>query len=418
MKKYQLFLFFSLFTAILFSCDDFDDVPPEDDTTYFVSQNEITTYSLTQMNTLLTLAPSWYPELEDLIEPVAEELASDVKLVKISYNTTFEGENVVASGLVSIPQTAGTYPILSFQNGTNTLNSEAPSEADYTLLSDENMALKLLTMMASTGFVVAIPDYLGFGESDDMFHPYLDKTSTVQSVLDMLRAVKEMLEEGDVSVSDDLYITGYSQGGWATAAVQEAIDSDYAEEFELKASSCGSGPHKLLTFSSWLFAQTSYEMPYFLAYLINSYSKLGMTTPIDSIFQEPYAEIIPDLFDGTQSGSEINAQLTENIEELLRPNFIANWDQDDIFSSLDSMLESNSNSGYSTSTPTLLIHGDADTYVPSTLTENLYQEYIDAGVSSDVLELRLLSGLDHTDAVFPAELATISWFIELKNNTN
>ena len=80
------------------------------------------------------------------------------------------------------------------------------------------------------------------------------------------------------------------------------------------------------------------------------------------------------------------------------------------------MLEENSISGYSTSTPTLLIHGDADTYVPSSLSENLHDEFIDAGVSSELINLTLLPGLDHTGAIVPAELASIIWFIELRDS--
>jgi len=428
MKNCITLLLFILFAVVLFSCDDFDDTPPitnPTDSTYFETYESITSYSLTDMNTLLTLASSLYPELKELIEPIEEELASDVQLIRINYNTTFDGNNVVASGLVSIPKTSGTYPIMSFQNGTNTLHSDAPSVSDYTLLSEDNMSLKLLAMMASTGFVVAIPDYLGFGESDDMFHPYLHKTSTVQSVLDMLRAVKEMLNEQkaisnlqEVTVNDDLYITGYSQGGWATSAIQEAINTIYSDEFTLKASASGGGPHNLVAFADSVFSEETYDQPYFLAYLFNSYEKLGMTTPIDSIFQEPYAAKISSLFDGTKSGGEINEALTTNISELLTANFIANWNKGGVYESLYTMLEANSNHGYATTTPTQLMHGTADTYVLPSLSENLYQEFVDSNVSDDLISLNLLDGLDHTGAVIPAELTAIKWFIELKDSEN
>jgi hypothetical protein len=44
-----------------------------------------------------------------------------------------------------------------------------------------------------------MPDYLGFGSSDNMFHPYLHKESTVQTVLDMLRAVDELASIKNIS---------------------------------------------------------------------------------------------------------------------------------------------------------------------------------------------------------------------------
>ncbi len=424
MKEYgRILLYFFLFVIVLSSCsknDGFDDTPPQTSDEYFIAKEDITTYTVDQMNTLLDLAPTFFPELAGALEPVSEYLESDVQLVKITYNTTFNDKEIVASGVVSIPKTAGTYPLISFQNGTNTLNSDAPSESSFVpLLSEDNVPIKVLSMMASTGFVIAIPDYLGFGASDDMFHPYLDKESTVQTVLDMLRAVEEMIaKEEDIELNDDLYITGYSQGGWATSAVQAAIDQQYSSEFNLIASASGGGPHNLVAFTDYLLSEDTYPMPFFLAYICNSYQNLGMTTPIDSIFQQPYADKIPGLFDGSLTGGEINTQLTTNLNELLTANFIENWNKGGIYESLYSMLENNTNSGYSTTTPTLLVHGTADNYVPASLSQSLRQEFIDAGTNSSLVNLSLLDGLDHTGAVVPAELASIKWFLELKNGEN
>lgn len=401
------FYYFLAFVIAFASCDEFEDVPPQSDDEYLVQHTKIesSSRSALEIQTLITLASLQYPDLAE----IKDKFTSGVDVYKITYNTTFEGEDRLASGLLCLPTQSGSYPIMSFQNGTNTLHDAAPS-AD-----PGNNLFQLLETMASTGFVVAIPDYLGFGEADDMFHPYLHKESTVQSVLDMLRAAKEMLDKQDnLEFNNDLYITGYSQGGWATMALQQAIETNYSNEFTLKASACGGGPHNLIAFTDYLLAEETYPMPYFLAYLFNSYMNLGMTTPIDSIFQQPYADRIPDLFDGNNSGADINNQLTTNVSDLFQPGFIGNWNKGGIYESLYSMLEANTNSGYSTTVPTMLIHGEADTYVPAFLSQNLYDEFIAAGVSTEQLGLSLLPGLDHTDAIIPAELSSILWFIDLK----
>jgi fermentation-respiration switch protein FrsA (DUF1100 family) len=121
------------------------------------------------------------------------------------------------------------------------------------------------------------------------------------------------------------------------------------------------------------------------------------------------------LFDGSLTGGEINAELTTNLNDLLTANFIENWNKGGIYESLYSMLEANTNSGYSTTTPTLLVHGTADNYVPASLSESLRQEFIDAGTNPSLVNLSLLADLDHSGAIVPAELASIMWFIELKN---
>ena len=403
----QIFLYLFLFTLVFYSCDDFDDVSPQTDDEYFVTKEKLTTYSIIQINAIINVASNLYPKLAE----ISDKFTSGVEVYKLTYKTTFNGKKRLASGLVCLPTQAGIYPIMSFQNGTNTLHSAAPS-VDY-----NNELFKVLEITASTGFVVVIPDYLGFGEADDMFHPYLHKESTVQTVLDMLKAVEEMMDKQEsIILNNDLYITGYSQGGWATMAVQEAIDKHYSNEFNLKGSACGGGPHNLVGFSEFLLSKTDYPMPYFPAYLYNSYLNLDMATPIASIFQEPYAGKIPTLFDGTKDGGQLNAQLTTSINDLFTPNLIENWDKGGIYESLYSMLQENSISGYSTSTPTLLIHGDADTFVPASLSESLRDEFIDAGVSSELINLTLLPGLGHTDAIVPAELASIIWFIELRDS--
>jgi pimeloyl-ACP methyl ester carboxylesterase len=413
LRRFYLFLALIIVFA---SCDDYEDVPPQTDDEYFVSKKDITSYSVNDINTMLNLASTVFPDLADLLSPISGELTMDIKLVKITYKTTFNGEDIMASGVVSIPNSEGSYPLLSFQNGTNTLHSAAPSESDYSLLSQNNVPLKLLSMMASAGFVIAIPDYLGFGDADNMFHPYLDEASTVQSIADMLKAVVEMLAKDEsVNLNNDLYIQGYSQGGWASMALQRSIDNGSLNNFNLKASACNAGPHYLIDFTDWLLAEESYPMPYFLAYLYNSYMNLDMTTPIDSIFQQPYADKVPTLFDGSMSGDEINNELTTTVADLFTPGFIENWNKGGIYESLYNMLEENSNGGYSTSTPMLLIHGGADTYVPAFMSENLHTDFLNNGVSQDNITLMILPGLDHTDAIVPAGLLSINWFIDIKD---
>jgi predicted esterase len=303
----------------------------------------------------------------------------------------------------------GTFPVMSYQNGTNTLHSQAPS------VNPNNELYLMLEFVASTGFVVSIPDYLGFGASDNMFHPYMDKESTVQSVLDMLRAVEELATNYlDIELKNDLYISGYSQGGWATMQVQKAIEQQFSNEFNLKASACGAGPYDLSYINEYILSQTEYPMPYFAGYMLNSYTNLGdVTTPPDTIFNEPYAGKISTLYDGSKSGEEINAQLTTSVEDLFNASYIENYATDTIYSSLMETLETNSISAWATSVPTRIYHGEEDDFVPAQVSQNIYQDFLDAGVSSNNVELYPLPGLDHTGGIIPTGLASVNWFLEL-----
>ncbi len=367
------------------------------------------------------LKKSYLPELINIafnqlestpeLEAIKAKVENGVLVYKISYYTSFQNELKKASGLVCIPTGGGPFPILSYQNGTNTLHTNAPSvNPDYQLYM-------ILEFVASTGFVVVIPDYLGFGDASDMFHPYLDAESTNKTVLDMIRATRELTSNYlDKELNGDLYIAGYSQGGWATMQLQKEIETKYMDEFNLKASACGAGPYNLTEFNDYVTEITTYPMPYFLGYLFNSYINTGdITTPISNVFQEPYATKITTLYDGTKTGEEINNELTTSISGLFTSDYLANYVTDEKYASVRSTLEKNSISAWKTEIPTLLIHGMQDVYVPVQISGNIYQAFQQQGVSLNTINYLPLAGVDHPGGIVPSGLASVSWFLSLRD---
>ncbi len=401
-------LLFALFISLLSSCDlfnnDNDNNKPVDK--FLVSYEMQKSYLPDFIKIAFDQFTTNYPELEE----IKSKVENGVFVYKITYNTSFNGELKQASGLVCIPTGDGPFPIMSYQNGTNTLHSNAPSvNPDYPLYM-------LLEFVASTGFVVVIPDYLGFGASDDMFHPYLDKNSTIKTVLDMLRATKELTANYlDTPLNDDLYIAGYSQGGWATMQVEKEIEDKYMNEFNLQASACGAGPYDLNYINEYVTGLQTYPMPYFLGYMFNSYMNLGLTTPISDVFQEPYASKIPTLFDGTKSGEDINAELTTSMPDFFTADYIDNYGPDGPYAPVDSILQANSISAWATEIPTLIIHGMEDTFVPKEVSTNMYQDFLAKGVRQEQITWKPLQGLGHTDGIIPAGVASVTWFINLES---
>ncbi len=359
------------------------------------------------MKNVLSLYANVYPQLKN----ISDNLDYDIDVYTITYSTKFKDSDVIASGLVSVPSTAGTYPLMSYQNGTNTLHSEAPS------VNPDNQLFLLLEFIASTGFVVSVPDYLGFGASSNMFHPYLDKESTIQSVTDMLRAVDELtVNHLGFKINKDLYITGYSQGGWATMQLQKAIEDNSDSEFNLKASSCGAGPYDLRYVNDYILGLTNYPMPYFVGYIFNSYLNLGdITNSAGDIFKSPYDQRIMTLYNGTKSGDEINAQLTTATADLFTADYISTANTNVKFSSVISSLGKNSIAAWKTNIPTLLTHGTADNYVPEQISKNMYNEFLAKGVDASKIEYIAIEGAGHNTAIIPSGVATFNWFISLNN---
>lgn len=407
-KLVQFLFYFSLFAFVLVSCDDgMSDVEtPVTGNKYLVNFELQEAYTKTQIDLLIDLASTQYPDLED----VSDLIQSGVEVYKITYKTTFDNKTVTASGVVAIPDVAGHYPVLSYQNGTNTLHSKAPS------VDTGNELFRILKVMASTGFIISLPDYLGFGEADDMFHPYLHRESTVQTVTDMLKAVREFVDnKEEISLNDDLYIAGYSQGGWATMQVQQAIEADTGFGYNLKASACSAGPYNLLTLNEYVVGQQEYPMPYFLAYIFNSYLQLGLTTPVNTVFKEPYADKIATMFDGKTSGDDLNYELTTTISDLFTSEYLTGWETETTYADVLSMLEENSVPGFVPNVPTMIMHGTDDTYIPSIVTEEKYAEFLAGGASPEMVLYVPLEGLDHTGGIIPAGLTSILWFLEMEN---
>ena len=111
----------------------------------------------------------------------------DVDYYKFTYKTTLNGNKIQASGLLGIPKGMTTTPaLLSAQHGTMFADADAPSNFPTAFTGFE--------LFASAGFITVIPDYIGFGASKDIAHPYYDMQSSGIAVVDMIKAAKHYLK--------------------------------------------------------------------------------------------------------------------------------------------------------------------------------------------------------------------------------
>jgi pimeloyl-ACP methyl ester carboxylesterase len=402
-------LFFTIAVAVaLFlatSCSrDSDD--PFADNRFLTSAEKVFTTPTANILTLLNMFSSANPDVAALSSYVTH----DVDVWRVTYKTTLYNEEITASGLICFPATPGNYPVLSFQNGTNTQHSNAPS------VYPANFSYLLVQNVASMGFVVVIPDYPGFGSSDNKAHPYLLKEPTVRCVKDMLEALREF--DADIALAgtttDDLYLFGYSQGGWATLALHSDIETNGVAGFNLVASAAGAGPASLSGMFKGLVTATEYPMPSYFAYIAHAYHTYNQfAVGYADIFNQPFASRIPSLFNGMLSTGSINAQLTAIVADLLKPEFIAGFDTDPFYGGVWGALEENSIGAWNTSVPLFLTHGEDDTQVPAAVTVSFYNDMITAGSLPSVVSMELIPGADHGNGLIPASVKSLLFLIEL-----
>lgn len=376
---------------------------------YFISKEQALSYSETNINYLLDLAVQSYPEIAG-IKPY---VTNGVDVYKMVYLTETGGEEIEASGLVCIPSEAGKYPVLSFQNGTNTKHSDAPtvkvSDPSYTLVE----------AISSLGFIVVLADYPGFGSSSHIPHPYLIAEPTVRAITDMFKALNEAAgtEFPGITVEDEYYLLGYSQGGWATLALHKALETDYSAEFNLAASACGAGSYNMHYLFTTMISTDTYPMPAYLGYIIHAYSAYDQfTNPVNEILNEPYATRLGTLYDGTLSTGQINDQLTTSIPELFKSGFLSGFESSPDYSSVRNALLNNSISGWKTLRPLLFTHGQSDTSVPVIATEAMYDEMMNAGTSPEICKKTIYPGLEHGDGLIPCMMESLVFLINVRDN--
>jgi len=409
-RKWIRYIAGTIMAVLIFSsCEDlFERDPDAEDNEYLASMELIKTISPTEATSLFAYLKTLYPDAQT----ISDEASTGVKVYKITYHTGFQGSPVIASGLVCTPSGSGEYPLLSFQNGTNTLHNNAPT------VNPDWQMYQFLEAVSSTGFVIAIADYIGFGSSEELFHPYLDKESTMRCIIDMLQATKELAEPHnlDIALSNDLYITGYSMGGWATLCLQKALETEFTNEFNLKASACAAGPYDLEFISDSIMKQETYPMPYFLGYILHSFTSLGqVTNPLSDILKEPYASRIPSLYDGNKDGDEINSQLTSSVSDLFTEAYQEGYRTDPNFSSVMQTLLRNSVEAWNINTPLMLLHGEEDEFVPPQVSEKMYDDLRTAGTDENMIQKVYFPGIDHPEGIIPCGIAGINWFLEIKN---
>jgi len=392
------------FFVFITSCTKEKD-PPNND--YFLSKSVATTFTVEYINSLIDFASTDFPELAE-IKP---SVTNDITVYKIIYKTTVNGEEINASGLVCVPAEPGAYPVLSFQNGTNTLNASSPSE------NAANYSYQLVEIIASMGYVVVIADYPGFGESVNIPHPYLVTEPTVKSLVDMLFAVKEMVnsELPDIELKNEYYLLGYSQGGWATLALHKALELEYADDFHLNGSACGAGPYDIFLLLEGMVSISSYPMPVYIGYIIYAYTSYGQfTNPVADILKEPYASRLSTLYTGMLTSDQINNQLTTSVSDLITTDFLSGFSTSSQYSSLRDALHNNSIEAWHTYKPLLLIHGGADTHVSPVSTESMFSSMLSAGTSEGIVQKVIVDGVDHGDGLFPCMIQSIKFLQDLR----
>lgn len=320
---------------------------------------------------------------------------------KIPYTTRDEeGNEVKVSGLFVIPtglpdmvnNTLG-LSMVSDDHGTIFANAEAPSVIADTSGAPDGSAI-LLTSLG--GFATLQPDYIGFGDSNDHYHPFVLKDSLANATVDFIKQVKIFASDNNIKLNNQLFLTGYSEGGYASMATLKKIEEEQLTDLTVTMAAPMAGPYALKLMADGVLSQATLGVPSFMANIGYSYAKAN-SQAITSVINEPYASKLAKLFNGDLDRSKIDPELTTvttGANGLFVQDFVSNYFTKDNHWFKESVTRNNVHDWVPTTT-VRLVHCEGDDVIPygiSQLTAGTMQAMGAADVQLVAVEVAL--GLD------------------------
>lgn len=235
------------------------------------------------------------------------------------------GEATLSSGALMVPTgtpstCSGPRPRVLYSHSTQT--NKAFDIANLSDSSNTEGAL-IAVMFAAQGYLVIAPNYAGYDISTLGYHPFLNAEQQSGEMIDILAAAHEALPGiygGSWTDNGQLFITGYSEGGFVAMATQRALQ---AAGQKITAVAPMSGPYAVEAFGDTIFSggvdvdstviaplmTTSYQHAYRNIYKVatdvyaSTYAKnietvLPNTLPLSTLFADG---LLPEsaLFDST-----------------------------------------------------------------------------------------------------------------------
>lgn len=235
----------------------------------------------------------------------------DILFYNIQYATVGgRNEATTASGVLMIPtglgaNCTGSRPIVLYAHGTTT-------DRAFNMANLQNAeTISLAALFASQGYIVVAPNYAGYDTSTLPYHPYLIADPQSKDMIDALTAARTALPLASATTVKDngqLFITGYSQGGYVAMATHRAMQ---AARMNVTASAPMSGPYALAAFVDAVFyGQVNGGAPVSSTLLLDAYQTVygNIYANATDVFEPKYADGIQTLLPSTTPRSQLYAQ--------------------------------------------------------------------------------------------------------------
>ncbi|MEA3383881.1 MAG: lipase family protein [Campylobacterota bacterium] len=352
------------------------------------------------------------------------------KAVKIKYNTNGQNdEKITASGLLVIPTASDAYnayrvsqgedpfsiSMICDNHGTIFTDAEAPSNVEVSNgMPDHSLAV---SMTGYAGFAAILPDYIGYGDSNSTRKPYMMQKSAANDSIDMIKASMKYMNDNGIPYNGQLFLSGYSQGGYNTLALAKEIEKSYANDFTLKGVAPMAAPSMLKTFGdAVLQTDANMSVPAFMAFIADSYSYYSDNLTLDEMILDTKIDVFDTLFDGTNDITAVhtNLQLPLNAPTLglFKSSFITEYMSDENHK-LKQLFEENDVVNWKTNSKINLIHCTSDEVIPYTFSLGAKQS-LEAYGSQNITLTPIDGNYTHSSCGATAYGAAVQWFDSIR----
>ncbi|ASZ10737.1 S9 family peptidase [Chitinophaga pendula] len=324
-----------------------------------------------------------------------------VKVYKVTYPTTdIDGQPITASGLMLIPNGEENPSLISFQHGTLTDPLGAPS-----LYTPGTLLTNYGPIVAALGYVVIAPDFLGYGSTSNIEHPYQHAGTLASATKDMIDATKILLKEKNINWDGKLYLSGYSEGGYATMAAYKLLEQKYPNQYNIRAVTCGAGAYDITNTAKYVLSNNKDIDTFFVqtyAWTLTTINRAEhINRPLNQLFNAPY---------DTELATKpiFKTVVPANPTLLFSQPF-----KDGIFNGTDhqflNAFEKNNLYDWTPQRPILLLHADGDKHVPLLNYYNTVSKFISNGVPH--LSKDIIVGKDHPGAIPDYIVRSVFFFL-------
>ena len=306
------------------------------------------------------------------------------RVYKIVYGSVdIHGNPIKASGVIVVPKGMPKivdkqlgYSLVLEHHGTIFKQSDAPSvQSEATMMPGKNASVIFTSL---SGFITLMPDYVGFGESRGKVHPFVMKRLAEDAVA-MLKAAKAFLQDRDIKLNGQLFVSGYSEGGYAAMATLQKLE-DRGEAVAMAAPMAG--PYDLNKTAFGVLSKSQLSVPAFMANVAYAYTT-AYGVPLENVINEPYASKLPALLDGSHEINEIDTALTKKTtgaDGLFSPAFVNDFFTDDAHWFKSAALEQ-SVYAWAPQTPLKLLHCQGDEVIPFDISQATYATMLAMGAN-------------------------------------